>query len=234
MNNSASENAKTGGRTSAKPPILLIPFSEDWLVYEDDDVIVVNKPSGLLSVPGRNADPLASLIGQVQTHIPEALIVHRLDMDTSGLMVLAKHADAHRNLSRQFELRETSKQYQAICFGRPPQSEGQICQPMRCDWENRPLQMIDFKYGKFAQTLWQREQQFENCFKVLLTPITGRSHQLRLHMKQLGHPILGDNLYADQPNQQAFKRLHLHAFQLGFKHPSTQKHMAFNQIADFW
>lgn len=217
-----------------KPEIRLIPFAEDWILYEDNELLIINKPAGLLSVPGRDADPAASLIGQVQTYFPESLIVHRLDMDTSGLMVLARNAEVHRQLSRQFELRETSKQYQAICFGHPSQPQGQVCLPMRCDWENRPLQMIDFKQGKFAHTKWQLEEQLNACFKVLLTPITGRSHQLRLHMQQLGHPILGDNLYADTPNRQAFNRLHLHAFQLGFKHPVTQKSMSFKQIADFW
>ncbi|KDN95636.1 pseudouridine synthase [Hydrogenovibrio marinus] len=211
-----------------------MPFSESWIVYEDDELLVVNKPSGLLSVPGREADPLANLVAQVQTRVPKALIVHRLDMDTSGLMVLAKNPESHRHLSKQFEQRETSKQYQAMCFGRPSMSKGSVCQPMRCDWENRPLQMIDFKLGKYAHTLWQVEEQLDNHFKVLLTPITGRSHQLRLHMKQLGHPILGDNLYADLPNQLAFPRLYLHAFRLGFRHPTTEKQMVFEQTADFW
>lgn len=230
----SSAKLQAGGRTSTKPPVLLIPFSGNWIVYEDDDLLVVNKPAGLLSVPGREADPLANLVAQIQTKVPEALIVHRLDMDTSGLMVLAKNPETHRRLSKQFEQRETSKQYQAMCFGRPSMSQGLVCQPMRCDWENRPLQMIDFKLGKYAHTLWQVEEQLDNHFKVLLTPITGRSHQLRLHMKQLGHPILGDNLYADQPNQTAFSRLHLHAFRLGFQHPTTQQQMDFEQIADFW
>lgn len=225
---------KSSGRTSTKPPVLLIPFSERWIIHEDDDLLIVNKPAGLLSVPGREADPQANLIAQVQTKIPEALIVHRLDMDTSGLMVLAKHPESHRRLSKQFEQRETSKQYQAMCFGHPSMMQGSVRQPMRCDWDNRPLQMIDFKFGKYAHTLWQVEAQLENHFKVLLTPITGRSHQLRLHMKQLGHPILGDNLYADQPNQIAFSRLHLHAFRLGFKHPITGIQMDFEQTADFW
>ncbi|BBN60133.1 RluA family pseudouridine synthase [Hydrogenovibrio marinus] len=234
MTHSSSAKPQSGGRTSAKPPVLLIPFSESWIVYEDDELLVVNKPSGLLSVPGREADPLANLVAQVQTRVPKALIVHRLDMDTSGLMVLAKNPESHRHLSKQFEQRETSKQYQAMCFGRPSMSKGSVCQPMRCDWENRPLQMIDFKLGKYAHTLWQVEEQLDNHFKVLLTPITGRSHQLRLHMKQLGHPILGDNLYADLPNQLAFPRLYLHAFRLGFRHPTTEKQMVFEQTADFW
>lgn len=217
-----------------KPPIRLIPFAQNWVVHEDEFLLVVNKPAGLLSVPGRNADPAASLVGQLQTYCPETLIVHRLDMDTSGLMVLAKTPDIHRQLSRQFEMRQTKKQYQAICFGKPSQLSGDVIQPMRCDWENRPLQMVDFTHGKFAHTLWQVQQQLDGCFKVLLTPITGRSHQLRLHMKQLGHPILGDNLYADLPTQQASNRLCLHACQLSFIHPATKDSLSFSSTAEFW
>ncbi len=217
-----------------KPTIKLIPFSPNWLLYEDEQVIVVNKPSGLLSVPGKDANPAASLIGQVQTYCPSALIVHRLDMDTSGIMLLAKNADAHRMLSRQFQDRQTQKQYQAICAGKPSQLKGVINQPMRCDWERRPLQMIDFKQGKFAQTYWQVEDQQPNHFKVLLRPITGRSHQLRLHMKQLGHPILGDNLYADPISLQAKNRLMLHAAQLSFTLPSNDEPMTIQQDADYW
>lgn len=203
-------------------------------MYEDHSLLVVNKPAGLLSVPGREADPAASLVGQLQTYCPQALIVHRLDMDTSGLMVLAKTPDVHRALSRQFEMRQTKKQYQAICFGKPSQMSGEVIQPMRCDWENRPLQMVDFIHGKFAHTLWQVAQPLDNGFKVLLTPITGRSHQLRLHMKQIGHPILGDNLYADQPTLQASNRLCLHASELTFTHPKTSRPLCFLLDADYW
>ena len=117
-----------------KPTIKFIPFSKQWLLYEDEQLLVVNKPSGLLSVPGKDADPAASLIGQVQTYCPSALIVHRLDMDTSGIMLLAKDADSHRALSRQFQDRQTKKQYFAICSGMPSQNKGVISQPMRCDW----------------------------------------------------------------------------------------------------
>lgn len=216
-----------------KPPIKLIPFSEKWVLHEDTDFLIIDKPSGLLSVPGRFADPSASLIGQVQTQYPEAQIVHRLDMDTSGIMVLARNAETHRFLSRQFQDRLTSKQYQALCFGKPSKTEGVINLPMRCAWEKRPLQMIDFKLGKSAKTLWQVTEQLENSFKVNLIPITGRSHQLRLHMKMLGHPILGDNLYADKNAFVMASRLLLHASNLKFTHPRHNRLVEFFNPIDF-
>lgn len=217
-----------------KPTIKLIPFSTDWILYEDEQLLFVNKPSGLLSVPGRHADPLASLIGQVNLYCPTALIVHRLDMDTSGVMVVAKNKPTHKALSRQFQERETCKQYQAICAGIASQQNGVVSQPMRCDWENRPLQMIDFKQGKHAKTDWQIKQQDSETFHVLLSPITGRSHQLRLHMKQLGHPILGDNLYADLATLNRSKRLLLHASSLTITHPTTAKRLTIKQTSSFW
>jgi tRNA pseudouridine32 synthase/23S rRNA pseudouridine746 synthase len=208
-------------------------FSSDWLHFVDDCLIVANKPSGLLSVPGRGEDKQECLLSHLQSHYPEARIVHRLDMDTSGLMVLARDPDTHRHLSRQFEQRRTQKTYEAICLGKPLQTSGQIKLPMRCDWENRPRQMIDFFHGKYAETNWQLTEQYTDSFKVLLTPITGRSHQLRLHMQSLGHPILGDNLYADARSLSMAPRLMLHARLLAFEHPHEQRWMTFECAADF-
>uniref|UniRef100_Q31HX2 Pseudouridine synthase n=1 Tax=Hydrogenovibrio crunogenus (strain DSM 25203 / XCL-2) TaxID=317025 RepID=Q31HX2_HYDCU len=210
-----------------KPKLMSIPFQLDWVLYEDDDIIVVNKPAGLLSVPGKDLDPEMNLLAQVQKHVPTALIVHRLDMDTSGIMILAKHKASHRHLSIQFQDRLTEKTYQAICFGKPSTSQGHLNLPMRCDWENRPLQIIDLKQGKAASTHWKLTAQYDNAFEVNLTPVTGRSHQLRLHMKMLGHPILGDNLYADPQSFAASKRLLLHAASLKVTHPVTKKTMLF-------
>lgn len=210
-----------------KPKLKAIPFQADWILYEDNDLLVVNKPAGLLSVPGKELDPEINLLAQVKKHAPSALIVHRLDMDTSGIMVLAKNKASHRHLSIQFQDRLTEKTYQAICFGTPSSLKGYINLPMRCDWENRPLQMIDFKQGKYASTLWEVIAQYRDAFEVNLTPITGRSHQLRLHMKMLGHPILGDNLYADKRSYIASKRLLLNAASLKITHPSTEKTMLF-------
>jgi tRNA pseudouridine32 synthase/23S rRNA pseudouridine746 synthase len=217
-----------------KPEIKFMPFNNEWILFEDDELIVVNKPTGLLSVPGRNADPLASLIGQVNLYCPQALIVHRLDMDTSGIMVLAKGKETHKKLSRQFQDRLTNKSYQAICSGIASQKNGSINLPMRCDWENRPLQRIDFRLGKHAKTNWEIISQQHNCFNILLHPITGRSHQLRLHMQQMGHPILGDNLYSDRIFTKKVNRLHLHSSKLSFTHPATQEMITIENTADFW
>ncbi|WP_319381410.1 RluA family pseudouridine synthase [Thiomicrorhabdus sp.] len=211
-------------------PIQLAHFDFDpqWVLYADQDLLIANKPSGLLSVPGRGLEKQLSLQTLLETHYPGIRIVHRLDMDTSGLMVLAMNADAHRHLSRQFQERQTSKSYLAICSGKPSQNRGTVNLPMRCDWERRPLQMIDFRLGKSARTDWQvLEQTRTEHFLVSLTPITGRSHQLRLHMKSLGHPILGDNLYADRYSLIQAKRLMLHAHQLAFRHPATGAWMHF-------
>lgn len=208
-------------------------FNDNWVLYSDDDIIVANKPSGLLSVPGRGDDKQECLGYHLSKIYDELFIVHRLDMDTSGLMVIARHKEAHRHLSRQFQERQTQKTYYAICAGKPSQTQGLIKLPMRCDWERRPLQMIDFKQGKSAETFWQIKQQNHNSFVVKLTPITGRSHQLRLHMKSLGHPILGDNLYADSTSLHAAKRLMLHAQTLSFTHPRSEKSMHFECPAEF-
>lgn len=208
-------------------------FSPQWVLYADDEIIVVNKPSGLLSVPGRGEDKYECLAFHLAPHYGELFIVHRLDMDTSGLMVIARDKESHRHLSRQFQERETTKTYVAICAGKPTQNSGSIHLPMRCDWEKRPLQMIDFKQGKAASTLWQITAQHPTSFKVKLTPITGRSHQLRLHMKSLGHPILGDNLYADPESLASSSRLLLHAKSLEFHHPKTEKKIAFSCPENF-
>lgn len=208
-------------------------FNSSWIHYADDQIVIANKPSGLLSVPGRGPEKHECLLSHLQVSYPEIKIVHRLDMDTSGLMVLALNADIHRSLSRQFQERETAKRYLAICAGIPTVQQGAISLPMRCDWERRPLQMIDFKQGKSAQTYWKVLQQSNNQFLVELTPITGRSHQLRLHMKSLGHPILGDNLYADKIALRMASRLLLHATSLSFTHPTTKQWLEFNLLPEF-
>lgn len=208
-------------------------FHSSWIHYADEDIVIANKPSGLLSVPGRGPEKQECLLSHLQLTYPEIKIVHRLDMDTSGLMVLALNADVHRALSRQFQERETSKRYRAICAGMPSVQQGAINLPMRCDWDRRPLQMIDFKQGKSAQTHWKVLQQSNNQFLVELTPITGRSHQLRLHMKSLGHPILGDNLYADGIALRMSPRLLLHATSLSFTHPATKQWLEFNLLPEF-
>ncbi|WP_235584640.1 RluA family pseudouridine synthase [Thiomicrospira sp. WB1] len=210
------------------------------MCYEDDWLLVVSKPSGLLSVPGRTRPAEHSLIGQIQLAWPDARIVHRLDMDTSGLMVLARDADTHRALSRSFERRQISKTYQAWCFGMPSQQQGTLQLPQICDWPNRPRQKIDMRQGKATHTDWALRTEtlcldgHHHAFEVTLSPTTGRSHQLRLQMASLGHPILGDNLYAPERIQRLSSRLMLHACHLSFMHPLTQQPLCFDYPLSDW
>lgn len=220
-------------KTSPAPVLKHFDYDPKWVIYADAHIVVASKPSGLLSVPGRGPDKQLCFANLLAEEFPEIRIIHRLDMDTSGLMVLALNADAHRHLSRQFQERQTQKRYQAVCSGILEQNSGECLLPMRCDWENRPRQMVDFIHGKSAHTNYQLTEQRSDRFLVELTPITGRSHQLRLHMKMLGHPILGDNLYADIQSLKASPRLLLHACHLAFHHPVSRKWLEFNVPADF-
>jgi tRNA pseudouridine32 synthase/23S rRNA pseudouridine746 synthase len=205
----------------------------DWLHYEDQDIIVINKPSGLLSVPGKSEANKTCVLTHLYPSHPDALIVHRLDMDTSGILVLARNKASHRHLSIQFQDRKVSKVYYALCAGLLKKPYGSINLPMRCDWDNRPKQIIDFIHGRHAQTDWQLLNQFDGYFSLALFPITGRSHQLRLHMQALGHPILGDNFYADKKSFMMSERLMLHAGQISFTHPTTLEPMTFKCPARF-
>lgn len=214
-------------------PVPKFEFNDSWILYADEHIIVINKPSGLLSVAGRGPEKYECVLYHLEAKFADAKIVHRLDMDTSGIMVLARDADSHRHISRQFQERQTQKTYHAVCAGLPCETSGKVNLPMRCDWEHRPRQMIDFKQGKGATTLWRVQQQADNCFLVELTPITGRSHQLRLHMKSLGHPILGDNLYADPISLKQAPRLMLHASQLSFQHPNSLQTLEFYCPSEF-
>jgi len=205
--------------------------------YEDTEILILEKPAGLLSVPGRGEDKQDCLWRRAQEIWPDALIVHRLDCATSGLMVLARNKESHRELSRQFQQRQNFKRYHALIAGQPETSEGVRLEPMRCDWERRPLQMIDFEQGKAATTFWRALESGEmngcDYTRVALYPITGRSHQLRLHMQVLGHPILGDNLYAQGEALEAVERLMLHADLLELFHPITQERLSFSSPAPF-
>ncbi len=199
----------------------------------DDDFLIVNKPSGLLSVPGRGEEKRDSVQVRAQSQYSEATIVHRLDMETSGLMVLARNAEAHRHLSRQFETRQTGKRYECLVFGSLDSDEGEIDLPLRCDWPNRPKQMVDHELGKQALTHYQVLGREPGRTRVELTPVTGRSHQLRVHMLSLGHPILGDALYACAEALKATPRLCLHAKQLSFFHPSDGQSVSFETDVPF-
>jgi tRNA pseudouridine32 synthase / 23S rRNA pseudouridine746 synthase len=197
------------------------------LVYADDSLLVVDKPSGLLAVPGRGEDKQDCLSSRIQAGYPEALVVHRLDMATSGLMLLARSRTVQRTLSMAFAAREVHKRYEAVVQGHmtmPPQLENGwavIDLPIALDWPARPLRIIDALLGKPSLTRWQVQcyDRDASTTRLLLEPVTGRSHQLRVHLKALGHPILGDALYAPADVQTAAPRLLLHAKELRLTHP---------------
>lgn len=212
------------------------PPREPWLhiLYQDAHIMVVNKPSGLLSVPGRLDEHKDSVMTRIQRDFPQAESVHRLDMATSGVMVVALTKAAERELKRQFREREPAKTYVACIWGHPEKEGGVVDLPLICDWPNRPKQMVCFENGKAAQTEYQvLEYRADNSARVSLKPITGRSHQLRVHMLALGHPILGDNFYAHPDARAMAPRLLLHAESLTITHPAFGNAMTFRQPADF-
>ncbi len=191
------------------------------IIHIDDDLLIVSKPPKLLTVSGRKAEHADCLEKRVQVEFPEARIVHRLDMETSGLLVMARNAEVHKNLGLQFERRQTQKEYIARIWGDIEGDDGLIDLPLRCDWPNRPLQMIDLSHGREAQTQWRvLEREAGGITRVSLKPITGRTHQLRVHMCEIGHPIIGDDFYAHKKAFSAADRLQLHAFKLMLHHPS--------------
>lgn len=196
-------------------------------------MIVVDKPAGLLSVPGRLDEHKDSLLSRLQAEIPDALAVHRLDMVTSGLMVFARGKDVHRSLSKAFEARTISKGYTADVWGEVKGEIGLIDLPLITDWPNRPRQKVDHDIGKPSQTEWRVARRAAEFTRVHLTPITGRSHQLRVHMAECGHPILGDPFYGHNDSQKARGRLALHASRLGLDHPLSQEPLTFESEAPF-
>lgn len=203
------------------------------LVHQDDALVVVNKPAGLLSVPGKDPAHRDSVSARVTRVFPDARIVHRLDMATSGLIVFALGKTAQAHLQRQFERRQVRKYYRARVAGELPADAGSIELAMRCDWPNRPRQMLDLVAGRHAQTRYKVVRYAEGVSEVLLFPVTGRSHQLRVHMQALGTPILGDKFYADAAAYAAAPRLLLHAEEIGFLHPQTEQPINFHCPADF-
>lgn len=203
------------------------------ILYQDDDLLIVNKPSELLTVPGKDPKHADCLISRVNRVFPSAKIVHRLDMATSGILCLAMNKAAHRHLSMQFQERQTAKRYIARVFGKVAQTTGSVDLPLICDWPNRPKQMVDHENGKPSLTHFNVLEYEEFATRVELTPITGRSHQLRVHMLSLGHPILGDRLYAHPDALAAAPRLQLHAQMLQLAHPITEQLMTFEAQPDF-
>lgn len=202
------------------------------ILHEDAHLVVVNKPAGLLSVPGRGAHLADCLLVRVQAVFPDALLIHRLDRDTSGVIVFALTAHAQRHVSMQFEKRSTKKSYVARVEGALIPDTGVVDLPLIVDWPNRPLQKVCHETGKPAVTEWRVTKRDEHETRVRLTPKTGRSHQLRVHMLALGHPILGDPLYATGSTLE-HPRMMLHSEELRLKHPESGKSMKFRAPAEF-
>ena len=210
--------------TDYKPP----PHKGLDLLYQDEHFLVVNKPSGLLSVPGRGEHVRDSMATRVQDAFPQALIVHRLDMPTSGLLIMALSPQAHRDLSKLFETRQVHKRYVAVVAGVMAPTQGEVELPLITDWPNRPRQKVDWDTGKPALTRWRvvpidEPPGIPHTTRVELEPVTGRSHQLRVHMMSIGHPIVGDPLYASAEVRDLSPRLLLHAAELALPHPHTGK-----------
>lgn len=208
------------------------------VLYADEALLVLDKPSGLLSVPGRGEDKQDCLSTRAQHRYPDALIVHRLDMATSGLMVLARGLDAQRSLNAAFAERRVNKRYIAVVDGilaPPPEAWGLIDLPIIVDWPNRPRRMIDHQTGKPSTTRWRvlPQQTPMTATRLELEPITGRSHQLRVHLQALGHPILGDALYGTPRVLALANRLLLHACALELPHPVSGKIMRFMSPESF-
>ena len=190
------------------------------ILHDDADVIAVDKPAGLLSVPGRGEHLADCLITRVQKVFPHALLVHRLDRDTSGVMIFGLNPHAQRTLSTQFQERQTKKMYVARVWGVPDEKMGTVDLPLIVDWPNRPLQMVCHETGKPSVTDWRLLKDQGETARIRLIPKTGRTHQLRLHMMALGYPILGDPFYGHAESQ-AYPRMMLHSEELRVKHPEN-------------
>ena len=201
------------------------------ILYSDADLLIACKPTGLLSVPGRLPENQDNLTGRLQTLYPDALNVHRLDQVTSGLMVYARNKMAQAVLSRQFAQRQIGKRYIALVQGLVAQDAGEVRLPLICDWPRRPRQIVHYELGKAAHTRWrvlERDQEHQHS-RLELEPVTGRSHQLRVHMAEIGHPIVGDDFYGAAPAE----RVMLHAAELRLQHPSTGQWMQWQNTPNF-
>jgi tRNA pseudouridine32 synthase/23S rRNA pseudouridine746 synthase len=222
------------GMVLDKNPLLVNPAEgkELEIVFQDEHVVVVNKPADFLSVPGKSIQD--SVYTRIKEMFPQAtgsLIIHRLDMATSGLLMLALTERAHKHLQQQFINKEVSKRYVAVINGKLTEKSGKVCLPLRGDFDDRPRQMVCHEYGKYAETRWQIIEEKEGKTKLFLYPITGRTHQLRMHCAHpdgLNLPIIGDSLYGTTAN-----RLHLHAQRLSFMHPINKEVLTFEVAEDF-
>ncbi|WP_166643012.1 pseudouridine synthase [Alcanivorax sp. 24] len=208
-----------------QPEHYIVPrcHEEVVILHRDDHLLVVNKPAFLLSVPGRAPENKDCVIRRLAVDFPEIRLVHRLDLDTSGIMVFALTREAQSQLSRAFQQRRVFKEYQAVVDGLVEYGDGAVDLPLIADWPNRPLQKVCFETGKVALTQWKvlERDTVRGRTRLRLRPVTGRSHQLRIHCRELGHPILGCDLYAPEAVLAASERLLLHAHKLAFNHPHT-------------
>lgn len=211
-------------------------FLTEHLIHRDDDFMVIHKPAGLLTVPGKTEDLQDCLINRLVKLEPKTLLIHRLDRDTSGILAFGLTKWGQKTISRQFQERQTDKTYQAVVAGKL-EGEGTIEVPVVYDPSRPPLHIADPAHHKPAITHWQAIEHFniqgQPVTRVKLIPITGRSHQLRVHMQYLGHPIIGDTLYATPEQQQLSSRLCLHAERLSFYHPQTEQLVEFYCPAPF-
>lgn len=235
--NAAPQVMATNYRSRATDDFVYEPPQTPWLelLYYDQDIVVANKPSGLLSVPGKARAHHDSLERRLARVWPEIRVVHRLDMATSGVMLFAMHKTAQSEISKQFQARSVKKSYLARVYGQLPSQQGQVSLPLRCDWPQRPKQMVCHEHGKASLTAYQVSHYCadSNTSLVQLFPVTGRSHQLRVHMEALGCPILGDRLYGSQTSRNAASRLQLHAQQITFNQPTSKEIVTFNCPAPF-
>ncbi len=216
-------------------PHLPPPTGALVIVHADDTLVVIDKPAGLLSVPGRGPDKADNAALRVQATFADALIVHRLDMATSGLLLLARGTDMQRALSRLFEAREVTKHYEACVSGLVECDDGEIDLPLGADWPQRPRQRVDHTNGKPSLTRYRvlSRDAARGTTRLLLQPVTGRSHQLRVHLQAIGHPIEGDALYAPPDAAAVHDRLMLHATRLELRHPLTGAALSLISAAPF-
>jgi tRNA pseudouridine32 synthase / 23S rRNA pseudouridine746 synthase len=208
------------------------PMDPLVILYQDDQIIVVDKPAGLLSVPGKLEGRQDCLQSRLLLAHPDTLLVHRLDCDTSGVMIFARHKLAQGFLGQEFEKRRARKTYVARVAGVMEADQGHVDLPIWTDWPNRPKQRVDHEAGRPAQTDWQVISRGTAETRVRLSPLTGRSHQLRVHMTELGHPILGDPIYAPD-TAPLYPRMMLHAESLSLHHPGTKDWMTFTAKCPF-
>lgn len=205
------------------------------ILYQDDDLLILNKPAGLLTVPGKGPEKQDCLINRALKFNPNARVVHRLDQGTSGIVMIPLNYQTLRTMTKQFEARDIHKRYMAVVGGLLEQDEGEVMLPLICDWPNRPLQKVCHEHGKPAHTRYQviERDEARQVTRVKLEPVSGRTHQLRVHMLSMGHAILGDQLYAPDELRAMAPRLLLHACHIHLHHPISGKFISIDCEPDF-